>query len=139
LLDLSALIICLFDYLERVAMSTILVVDDTLTEIEIITRTLQAAGFSTISANSSEEAKVKIGLQKPDAIVLDIVLPGESGFELCRELKGNPDTSAIPIILCSTKSGEMDKFWGLKQGASSYLTKPIVGEDLVRTMHALVK
>ncbi len=120
-------------------MATILVVDDTLTEIEILTKTLQAAGFATITANSSEDAKVKISQQKPDAIVLDIVLPGESGFELCRELKGTPETAGIPIVLCSTKSGEMDKFWGLKQGASAYLTKPIVGEDLIRTMHALVK
>ncbi|MBE9029980.1 response regulator [filamentous cyanobacterium LEGE 11480] len=120
-------------------MATVLVVDDTLTEIEIITKTLQAAGFSTITANSSEVAKLKINEQRPDAIVLDIVLPGESGFELCRELKDDPATSTIPVILCSTKDSEMDKFWGLKQGAASYLTKPIVGEDLVRTMQALVK
>jgi two-component system, chemotaxis family, response regulator PixH len=120
-------------------MATILVVDDTLTEMEIITKTLQAAGFSTMTANSSEVAKLKINEQKPDAIVLDIVLPGESGFELCRELKDDPETAMIPVVLCSTKNSEMDKFWGLKQGASSYLTKPIVGEDLVRTMQALVK
>jgi two-component system, chemotaxis family, response regulator PixH len=109
-------------------MATILVVDDTLTEIEIITKTLQAAGFSTITANSSEVAKLKINEQRPDAIVLDIVLPGESGFELCRELKDNPSTAGIPVILCSTKNSEMDKFWGLKQGASSYLTNASTGE-----------
>jgi two-component system, chemotaxis family, response regulator PixH len=120
-------------------MATILVVDDTLTEIEIITKTLQSAGFATITANSSEAAKVKISEQKPDAIVLDVVLPGESGFELCRELKGNPETAGIPIVLCSTKSGEMDKFWGMKQGASSYLTKPIVKDELIRTMQAMVR
>jgi DNA-binding response OmpR family regulator len=120
-------------------MATILVVDDTLTEMEIITKTLQKAGFLTISANSSEDAKLKIDQHKPDAIVLDIVLPGESGFELCRELKQNAETAGIPIILCSTKNGEMDKFWGLKQGASSYLAKPIIGEELVRVMQALVK
>jgi DNA-binding response OmpR family regulator len=120
-------------------MATILVVDDTRTEVEIITKTLQNAGFSTISANSSEDAKLKIDQYKPDAIVLDIVLPGESGFELCRELKQNPETAGIPIILCSTKNGEMDKFWGLKQGASSYISKPIIGEELIRAMQAVVK
>ena len=120
-------------------MATVLVVDDTLTEIEIITKTLQAAGFSTITANSSEVAKLKITEQRPDAIVLDIVLPGESGFELCRELKDNPQTSTIPVILCSTKDSEMDKFWGMKQGAASYLTKPIDAPELVRTMQALIK
>lgn len=120
-------------------MATILVVDDTLTQIEIITKTLQAAGFSTITANSSEVAKLKINEQPPDAIVLDVVLPGESGFELCRELKENPKTASIPVILCSTKDSEMDKFWGMKQGAASYLTKPIVAEELVRTMQSLVQ
>jgi two-component system, chemotaxis family, response regulator PixH len=119
-------------------MATILVVDDSPSAVEIISKTLQKAGFSTLTATSSEEAKEKIGKARPDAIVLDIVLPGESGFELCRELKGNPDTASIPIILCSTKSGEMDRFWGMKQGASSYLTKPIIAEDLIRTMQTLV-
>lgn len=118
-------------------MTTILVVEDTLTETEIITKCLQKAGFSTIAVTSSEDAKIKIAQQKPDAIVLDVVLPKESGFELCRELKESEDTKNIPIVLCSTKSGEMDKFWGMKQGASSYLTKPIVPDELVRTVKML--
>jgi two-component system, chemotaxis family, response regulator PixH len=119
-------------------MATILVVDDNLSAVEIISKTLQKAGFQTMTATSSEEARTKIIQSRPDAIVLDIVLPGESGFELCRELKGNPLTASIPIILCSTKSGEMDRFWGMKQGASSYITKPIIAEDLIRTMQTLV-
>jgi two-component system, chemotaxis family, response regulator PixH len=87
-------------------MATILVVEDTLTESEIITGTLRKAGFTT---------------------------------ELCRTLKENPETAGIPIILCSTKNGEMDKFWGMKQGASSYITKPIVGEELINAMQAILK
>jgi two-component system, chemotaxis family, response regulator PixH len=120
-------------------MATILVVEDTLTESEIITGTLRKAGFTTVAVANSEDAKQQILRQKPDAILLDIVLPGESGFELCRTLKENPETAGIPIILCSTKNGEMDKFWGMKQGASSYITKPIVGEELVSAMQALIK
>lgn len=120
-------------------MPTVLVVEDTLTETEIITKTLQKAGFTTIAVTSSEDARVKISQQKPDAIVLDVVLPKESGFELCRELKEDKDTKSIPIVLCSTKSGEMDKFWGMKQGASSYLTKPIDTEELVRTIKMLTQ
>lgn len=118
-------------------MATILVVEDTLTQAEIMVGALRKAGFTTIAVTSSEDAKLKINQQKPDAIVLDVVLPGESGFELCREIKENPATKGIPIVICSTKDGEMDKFWGMKQGASSYLTKPISEDELVRTVKLL--
>ncbi|NJM45042.1 MAG: response regulator [Alkalinema sp. RU_4_3] len=120
-------------------MATILVVEDTHTQAEIITGTLKKAGFTTIWVGSSEEAKSKLESQTPDAIVMDVVLPGASGFELCRELKDNPATSGIPIVLCSTKDSEMDKFWGMKQGASSYITKPIKEEELLRAVQLLVK
>ncbi len=120
-------------------MSTILVVEDTMTQAEIITGSLRNAGFMTILATNGEEARAKISQQKPSAIVLDVVLPNESGFELCRDLKEKPETKDIPIILCSTKSGEMDKFWGMKQGASAYLTKPVDVAELVRTIKLLVK
>jgi len=120
-------------------MATVLIVDDTNTEAEIIGGTLQGAGFATIRAISSEDAKVKLSQQKPDLIVLDVVLPGESGFELCRALKEEAHTKTIPIILCSTKDSEMDKFWGMKQGAAAYLTKPIVAADLIRTAKLLIQ
>lgn len=120
-------------------MSTILVVEDTMTQAEIITGSLKNAGFTTILAMSGDEARAKISQQKPSAIVLDVVLPNESGFELCRDLKDKPETKDIPIILCSTKSGEMDKFWGMKQGASAYLTKPVDVAELIRTIKLLVK
>ena len=114
-------------------MKTILIVDDTRTQLELITSILRQAGFNTIEASSSEDAKIKLGTARPDAILLDVVLPGISGFEFCRELKQDPKTSTIPVILCSTKSGEMDRFWGLKLGASSYISKPIDPEELIRS------
>lgn len=120
-------------------MSIILVVEDTLTQAEIITGSLKNAGFTTVLAMNGDEARTKISQQKPSAIVLDVVLPNESGFELCRDLKDKPETKDIPIVLCSTKSGEMDKFWGMKQGASAYLTKPVDAAELVRTIKLLVK
>lgn len=119
-------------------MKTILIVDDTRTQLELITSILRQAGFNTIEASSSEDAKIKLGTARPDAIVLDVVLPGISGFEFCRELKQDPKTSTIPVILCSTKNGEMDRFWGLKQGASSYISKPVDPEELVRSLKFLV-
>lgn len=119
-------------------MATVLVVDDTLTDSEIIAGTLRLSGFETVSVSSSEDAKTTLGDLKPDAIVLDIVLPGESGFEFCRSLKADPQTSSIPVVMCSTKDGEIDRFWGMKQGASSYITKPINPDELIRTVRLLV-
>lgn len=119
-------------------MTTVLVVEDTLTEAEIIAGTLRKAGFTTISVISSEEAKTKIEQSKPDAIVLDVVLPGVSGFEFCRELKSNPSTASIPVVMCTTKNTEMDKFWGMKQGASAFVTKPINVEELLKAVKSAV-
>jgi DNA-binding response OmpR family regulator len=119
-------------------MPTILVVDDSATEREIISGCLKEKGLTIVLAQSGEEALEKINTQKPDLIVLDVVLPGRSGFEVCRELKAEEATGGIPIIICSTKSTEMDKFWGLKQGADAYITKPIDQEELIKTVSKLL-
>ena len=108
-----------------------LVVDDSATERSIITGCLQKVGINVSVALNGEEALAKIQQDSPALIVLDVVLPGRSGFEICRELKGDDNTNKIPIILCSTKGTEMDKFWGMKQGADAYILKPIDQEELV--------
>ena len=120
-------------------MSTILVVDDSLTEMQVITSCLKKGGLNVETASSGEEAIAKINSQKPDAIILDVVLPGRSGFELCRDLKAEAGTSAIPVVMCSTKGSDMDKFWGKKQGADAYITKPIDQEQLLQTVKQLIK
>jgi chemotaxis family two-component system response regulator PixH len=119
--------------------STALVVEDSLTDMQILTCCLQQEGMNVLTATSGEEALTKISSQKPDIVILDIVLPGCSGFEVCRELKDAASTSNIPIIICSTKNGEMDKFWGLKQGADAYIAKPIDQEYFVSTVKRLIK
>ena len=120
-------------------MNTVLVVEDGLTDREILSRYLQKAGYSVISAKSSEEAQEKLDQNKPDFIFLDVILPGKSGFEICRELKKNPKTSQIPIIFCSTKNSDVDKMWGTMLGADAYLSKPINQEELVGTLKQLTK
>jgi DNA-binding response OmpR family regulator len=119
-------------------MPTVLVVDDSSTEREIISGCLKANGLTILTAESGEQALEKISTQKPDVIILDVVLPGRSGFEICRELKAEDNTSNIPVIICSTKGTEMDKFWGLKQGADAYITKPIDQDELVKTVNKLL-
>jgi chemotaxis family two-component system response regulator PixH len=121
------------------AMGTALVVEDSITEREVITQCLKQAGIVVSTATSGEEALEKLGVSLPDVIVLDVVLPGRSGFEICRELKAEAKTSSIPVIICSTKGSEMDKFWGMKQGADAYLPKPIDQEEFLRTVKQLIK
>ncbi|MHC5722021.1 MAG: response regulator, partial [Nostoc sp.] len=75
---------------------------------------------------------------KPDLILLDVILPGKSGFEICRELKSNPDTSKIPVVFCSTKNTDVDKIWGNMLGADGYLSKPIEREELMVILNRLI-
>ena len=120
-------------------MGTALVVEDSLTEREVLTGYLQEAGITVVTAKSGEEALEKIDSSTPDLIVLDVVLPGRSGFEICRQLKNTTNTSNIPIVICSTKGSDMDKFWGMKQGADAYLPKPVDKDELITTVKKLIR
>jgi two-component system, chemotaxis family, response regulator PixH len=119
-------------------MSTVLVVDDLMTDLQIVSGSLQQAGFAVITASNEKEAKAKIANQKPDLIVLDVVLPDRSGFEICRNLKDDASTKDIPIVLCSTKGSNMDKYWGMQQGADAYLAKPVDLDELLKAVRKLV-
>ncbi|MDX2097421.1 MAG: response regulator [Leptolyngbyaceae cyanobacterium bins.59] len=119
-------------------MSTVLVVDDTVSELELVTTYLRQSGYTVISATDAQEALNKVTQFRPDIVVTDIVMPGMSGFELCRSLKKNPDTENLRIILCSSKNQELDRLWGLKQGADAYVTKPFTREQLVRAIRSVV-
>lgn len=120
-------------------MSTALIVEDSLTEAEIISSCLQQSGVQVMLVKSGEEAMEKLGTASPDIIILDVVLPGQSGFELCRALKAESKTSGIPVLMCSTKGSDMDKFWGMKQGADAYLSKPIDQSEFIRTVQSLIR
>jgi two-component system, chemotaxis family, response regulator PixH len=75
--------------------------------------------------------------EQPDAIVTDVVMPGMSGFELCRSLRRHPITEKMPIVICSSKDQEIDRLWGMKQGADAYITKPFTREQLVRAVRSV--
>jgi two-component system, chemotaxis family, response regulator PixH len=120
-------------------MSIALVVEDSLTDKEVFMRYLQAGGISVLTARSAEEAFERVKKNQFDVIILDVILPDRSGFEICRELKAEAETRKIPVIICSTKGTEMDKFWGMKQGADAYLSKPINQEELIQTVNQLIK
>lgn len=119
-------------------MITILVVEDTPSERELMSHYLRESGYTVIDAVSAQEALGKAIEQKPDVIITDVVMPGMSGFELCRSLKKRPVTEKVPIIIRTSKNQEIDRLWGMKQGADAYLTKPFTHEQLVRTVKAVV-
>ncbi|NJO42608.1 MAG: response regulator [Cyanobacteria bacterium RU_5_0] len=112
-------------------MTTVLLVEDSLTDTEIMTRYLRQAGLAVVSVTSCEDAQVKLQAQPPDLVLLDVILPGQSGFELCRQLKTDSSTKRIPVIICSTKGTEADKLWGSMLGADAYLPKPVDPQELV--------
>ncbi len=119
-------------------MGTALIIEDSRTEQTIISKCLELAGIQSSIAESGEDALEKLSNSLPDLIVLDVVLPGRSGFEICRQLKNDAKTSQIPIVICSTKDTEMDKFWGKKQGADAYIPKPIDQDLFLRTIRSVM-
>ena len=114
--------------------NTILVVDDSPTELKIVTRTLQNRGYRIVTAIDGEEALLKAAHEKPNLIVLDVVLPKKNGFQVCRQLKTTADTKDIKIILLTSKKQDSDRFWGMKQGADAYVTKPFSEDELLTSV-----
>lgn len=121
----------------NLCMGTILIVEDTPSEMELISHYLREGGYIVISAETAKEALNKAIEQQPDIILTDVVMPGMSGFELCRSLKKNPATEKVPIVICSSKNLEIDRLWGMKQGADAYLTKPFTREQLIRVVKSV--
>ena len=118
-------------------LGTILVVEDSPSELELISHFLNESGYKVIKATGGTEALKKLESEKPDAIITDVVMPGMSGFELCRSLKKNPDTQKVPIVICSSKNQEFDRLWAMRQGADYYVTKPYTREELLRAIKSV--
>ncbi|WP_299410075.1 response regulator [Acaryochloris sp. IP29b_bin.148] len=119
-------------------MRTVLVVDDGPAELELICRYLRDGGYTVISTTDAKDALAKAESQQPDIVVTDVVMPGMSGFELCRSLKKNEATQQLPVVICTSKNQDLDKLWGKKQGADAYVTKPFTREDLLQAVQSVV-
>ena len=117
---------------------SILVVDDSPTEQKLVVTALQSRGYRVTTAADGDDAILKAGVDKPKLIVLDVVMPRKNGFQVCRALKNAPETKDIKVILLTSKSLDSDRFWGMKQGADAYLTKPFKNEDLINQIHQLI-
>ena len=120
-------------------MFKILIVDDSPSQREMMVSLLENNYFQIATAGNGLEAIAQVKLMQPDLIISDIVMPSMNGYDLCRQLKSDPKTKHIPIVLCSTKSTVIDHHWGFKQGADAYINKPFTPTDLVNTVKELLK
>ena len=118
--------------------ASILIVDDSPTELYVLKNLVEEAGYHAITASDGESGIAQARSEKPDLILMDVVMPGLNGFQATRQLSRDPDTSSIPIIIVTTKGQETDRTWGLRQGAKDYVVKPIVATDLLTKIEALL-
>jgi twitching motility two-component system response regulator PilH len=114
-----------------------MVVDDSATDRHILAEMLASGGYAVIAVASAEEAQTRIRTERPDAILMDIVMPGKNGFEATRELQRNDATRDIPIVVCTSKSQPTDRIWALRQGAREVLVKPVQRNVLLETLARL--
>ncbi len=119
------------------AIRRILIVDDSKTELMVLSDLLSKNGYTVVTAENSDEAFRRLGEEKPDLILMDVVMPGQNGFQLTRAITRDPQYSGIPIIMCTSKNLETDRVWGMRQGARDYVTKPVDGEELLSKIRAL--
>jgi twitching motility two-component system response regulator PilH len=114
----------------------ILLVDDSKTELLPLSDLLGKRGYKVRTAENADDALRRLGEDTPDLILMDVVMPGQNGFQLTRKITRDPRWTDVPVIICSSKSQETDKVWGMRQGARDYIVKPVNAEELVRKIKA---
>ncbi len=119
------------------AIHTVLIVDDSKTELMFLTDVLQKNAMTVRTAQSADEAFKRLAEERPDLILMDVVMPGQNGYQLTRSISRTPEYSGIPIIMCTSKSLETDRVWGMRQGARDYITKPVDPAELMLKIKAL--
>ncbi|MCS3469369.1 twitching motility response regulator PilH [Pseudomonas sp. Pseusp122] len=119
-------------------MARILIVDDSPTEMYKLTGMLERNGHEVLKAENGADGVALARQENPDAVLMDIVMPGLNGFQATRQLTKDPATAGIPVIMITTKDQETDKVWGKRQGARDYLTKPVTEDLLIQTLNAVL-
>lgn len=119
-------------------MARILIIDDSPTDTRVFSTVLEKNGHEVLSAGNAEDGIELCKRELPDLVIMDVILPGMNGFQATRSLSKDSATSAIPIIIVSTKNMETDRVWGLRQGAKDYLVKPPSERELINRINALL-
>ncbi|KAI3592657.1 MULTISPECIES: response regulator [Burkholderiaceae] len=117
--------------------SKILIVDDSPTEALFMSDLLGKKGFKVSVAGNSEQAMTRLEAETFDLILMDVVMPGQNGYQATRAIKRDDRFKDIPVIMCTSKGLETDRIWGIRQGASDYIVKPVDGEELLSKIAAL--
>jgi len=118
------------------AIQNILLVDDSKTELHHLSDILTRKGYQVRTAENGEEAMRRLAEQKPDLILMDVVMPGQNGFQLTRAITRDPNFADVPVIICTSKNQETDKVWGIRQGAKDYVVKPVNPDELIAKIRA---
>ncbi|RPE75451.1 response regulator [Vulcaniibacterium tengchongense] len=119
-------------------MARILLIEDSPTDTAVLTQLLERNGHQVLAASSAEDGIEACKREKPDLVMMDIVLPGMNGFQATRALSRDADTAAIPVLIVSTKGMDTDKAWGMRQGARDYIVKPPREDELIARINALL-
>jgi twitching motility two-component system response regulator PilH len=114
----------------------VLIVDDSKTELMFLTDLLQKQGMSVRTAEGADEAFRRLSEDKPDLILMDVVMPGQNGYQLTRSITRDTRFADVPVIMCTSKNQETDKVWGMRQGARDYIVKPVNADELIAKIHA---
>lgn len=122
-----------------IIMSTVLLVEDSTTTRKMISELLIKQGLKVEIATDGVEALEILPTISPDIVILDIVMPKMNGYEVCRNIKSNPKTKNVPVLICSSKGEDFDRYWGMKQGADAYIAKPFQPKELIATIKQLLK
>ncbi len=118
------------------AVSKVMCVDDSSTDLANIQGIVKGAGYSVITASSGSEAIFKAKSEKPDLIFMDVVMDGTDGFEACREITNSPDTKHIPVVFTTSKNQKADKVWAELQGGKALVGKPYTTEEIISQLEA---
>ena len=113
-------------------MRKILIVDDSPAQARMIGAVVESAGYSPVLVADPMQVEEVASVHRPNLILLDVVMPGRNGFQVCRDLKRHPECSTIPVVLVTSKNSASDEFWGKQQGADGYVTKPFTKERLLQ-------
>lgn len=119
-------------------MAIVLIVDDSPSEVAVLREILKGGGYDIIEARGGAEGVAMAKKEMPDLVLMDIVMPGVNGFQATRQLKKDPQTGNIPVIIVTSKKQETDRIWGERQGAAAYLVKPVDEKLLLKTVAALL-
>jgi twitching motility two-component system response regulator PilH len=119
-------------------MAHILIIDDSPTDVRVFTTLLEKNGHRVSSAGSAEEGIALAKRERPDLVIMDVIMPGMNGFQATRTLSREAETSAIPVLIVTTKSMETDRVWGLRQGAKDFLVKPVAEQELLARIQNLL-